>query len=411
MKQLFKSTCLILLLPTFCLAAKESLLGLCEKADTSSYVTKQNHVDLDSAELANVVSYASVFSGDIFTADNDDGLSGSLTINLSPSKFASIYAENKTLDVAHSTYHDNKAKQLMNIANDYLDVVKLLKLRKSLAFEEKISTSNFDKSQNEFKAGIVSRSEMLSWENRYNLAKSKLIDNDVKIYDKIQSIYRQTGIIPKEIKTFSNKKPVNISLSSDSKLKMGVLLAPVTKKNTPSYLDAMKKKWDAAKINSYSSSLSSAFPEINFTLSSNKTDMSYTLSINATNISSALATYQSEKTARLNYLKKQRENHAKTVFLAKKLAQQKNKITVAVSSYKNSIEAYKAANADYKAGKTTQLSLFNAINGVTSQRTNLINAQADLLKEYISLSYEMGHLNVNSIELINNLLISSEEIP
>ena len=139
--------------------------------------------------------------------------------------------------------------------------------------------------------------------------------------------------------------------------------------------------------------------------------MSYTLSINATNISSALATYQSEKTARLNYLKKQRENHAKTVFLAKKLAQQKNKITVAVSSYKNSIEAYKAANADYKAGKTTQLSLFNAINGVTSQRTNLINAQADLLKEYISLSYEMGHLNINSIELINNLLISSEEIP
>lgn len=72
------------------------------------------------------------------------------------------------------------------------------------------------------------------------------------------------------------------------------------------------------------------------------------------------------------------------------------------------MDRFQASLADLKEGKITEVTFSDSITDVSKQRTALIIAETDLLKNHVSLLYEYGQLNANTIAKISALLINEE---
>jgi outer membrane protein TolC len=86
------------------------------------------------------------------------------------------------------------------------------------------------------------------------------------------------------------------------------------------------------------------------------------------------------------------------------------KIEAAKSSYMSAVNRYKAYQSELEAGKITEIVFSDSIIDVSKQRTLLIEAQTDLLKNHVSLLHEYGQINPNNIKELNKFLTNTEAV-
>lgn len=373
-----------------------NLNSLWQAVMSNSYEYQSTEVNLENAEIDNLKAYSAALpNASITPSENKIEMS----LNFSPATFSALQAANHTLREKKYDTQNNQLVILHDTIHRYFSLVSLAKQRKSLKFEITNNDKYLKKAKAEFEEGLITKATLALWQTRLNQAQINLLTLDAKIADAQKEIAVETGLHLDKISVFSNKRPIKLTSKKN--------------KDLPDYIKSSISKVNAADATEMATYLKAVIPDFTLALSKssnepNKVKPSYSFSLNLSPTLNGMSSGQAHRIAKLNALKKQREN----TFRIKSLKQKSNllskQILAAKSSYLSALDRFQASLADLKEGKITEVTFSDSITDVSKQRTALIIAETDLLKNHVSLLYEYGQLNANTIAKISALLINEE---
>jgi outer membrane protein TolC len=366
--------------------------------EKNSYEYAAADVDLEKGQVNNLKAYSAALS-EASISPSDDTVQ--IKLNFSPATFYALDSANKALKEKKYSVSNTKSVLMKNMIHDYFTMVTLVKQKKSLKLELKNHKKYLQKAQAEYAEGLISQTSLALWNTRYNQSTIKLIDLEAKITDLQNKIATQTGLDVKTISTFSNRNTLTMK--------------PLFYKDSPYYVKASKLKRQSVQAAEDATYLRAIIPELTLSLSNqdfepNKIKPSFSFSMNFGPVLEGMSASQDLRAARIDMLKLQRENKLKIQKMKQKLELFNKKIEAAKSSYMSAVNRYKAYQSELEAGKITEIVFSDSIIDVSKQRTLLIEAQTDLLKNHVSLLHEYGQINPNNIKELNKFLTNTEAV-